>query len=196
MKIYDNFLEQRDFKNLQYTLHTNDFPWTFSTKTGGPSGSMRTFIDNNGEGCDPFNTQLNHYFADYRTYKYSPYIKVVKPILDKYKFTAIARIKANLQLANRDPIVSDYHNDFYHYDNGKEIPEDGLTTLIYYVNTNNGYTEFEDGEKVMSVENRLVEFPNNNPKGMHRGVSQTDTYYRAVINFNIHLSGVHKKWNA
>ena len=35
------------------------------------------------------------------------------------------------------------------------------TTSILYMNTNNGYTIFENGDKVESVENRLVTFPNN-----------------------------------
>lgn len=196
MKIYDNLIDQKSFKNLQYTLHANDFNWHFSTKTnpkGLPQPNMRKFIDDNGKGGDPYNTQLVHYFADYRSFKYSPYIDILKPILNKYKYTAISRIKANLQLAQKDPILSDFHYDFYIQDGENQIPEKAVTTLIYYVNTNNGYTEFEDGTKVASIENRLIEFPNDNPKGMHRGVSQTDTYYRAVINFGLYLSGVHKR---
>ena len=55
------------------------------------------------------------------------------------------------------------------------------TTSIFYVNTNNGYTEFEDGTKVESVENRLVTFSLNMK---HRGTSCTDEKTRVVINFN------------
>ena len=138
---------------------------------------------------------MNHFFVDSRLQKNSVHSKILQPILNKYRCISIARIKANLQLANKEPIVSDYHHDyFYHHGDRKEIPEPALTTLIYYVNTNNGYTEFEDGTKVASLENRLIEFPNDNPKGRHRGVSQTDSYYRAVINFNLYVSSSQIPW--
>ena len=52
---------------------------------------------------------------------------------------------------------------------------------IFYLNTNNGYTEFEDGSKVESVANRFVSFTGDL---IHRGVSQTDTKARVVINLN------------
>ena len=49
------------------------------------------------------------------------------------------------------------------------------------MNTNNGYTELEDGTIVNCVENSLVTFP---VKFRHRGVSQTDKQFKIVINFN------------
>tara|TARA_B100000427_G_C15491470_1_gene587837 strand:- start:1079 stop:1690 length:612 start_codon:yes stop_codon:yes gene_type:complete len=201
MKIYDNFLSDNDWKTIQYTLHDSDFPWTFSQKTTPIENSnfyrnKRQFIDNNGGEADPYNTQLNHFFVDSRLQRNSVHSKILQPILNKYRCISIARIKANLQLANKEPIVSDFHHDYFysHHSDRKEIPEPALTTLIYYVNTNNGYTEFEDGTKVASLENRLIEFPNDNPKGRHRGVSQTDTYYRAVINFNLYVSSSQIPW--
>jgi hypothetical protein len=54
-------------------------------------------------------------------------------------------------------------------------------TAIFYINTNNGYTEFNDGTKVDSVENRMLIFPS---KLSHRAVAQTDEDQRIVINFN------------
>ena len=55
------------------------------------------------------------------------------------------------------------------------------TTSIFYVNTNNGYTVFEDGTKVESVANRMLTFPSNLK---HCGTSCTDKNIRSVINFN------------
>ena len=55
------------------------------------------------------------------------------------------------------------------------------TTSIFYMNTNNGYTEFEDGTKVESIANRIVSFPFNME---HTGTSCTDEQTRIVINFN------------
>ena len=49
------------------------------------------------------------------------------------------------------------------------------------MNDNNGYTEFENGERVYSKANRAVIFDGQT---MHSGVSCTDAKYRCVINWN------------
>ncbi len=54
-------------------------------------------------------------------------------------------------------------------------------TSIFYVNTNNGYTKFEDGTIVESVANRMVIFPANIK---HTGTTCSDEKRRVVINFN------------
>jgi len=56
-----------------------------------------------------------------------------------------------------------------------------VTTAIFYINTNNGWTNFKNGDKVESVENRLVIFDSNLE---HEGVTCTDEIRRLVINFN------------
>ena len=56
-----------------------------------------------------------------------------------------------------------------------------MQTAIFYVNSNNGYTEFETGECIHSLANRMVLFPSNIK---HRGVTQTNAKERFVINFN------------
>ena len=56
-----------------------------------------------------------------------------------------------------------------------------MKTSILYLNTNNGYTRFEDGTKVESVANRMVTFPN---QMMHTGTTTTDSEYRLVLNLN------------
>ena len=58
------------------------------------------------------------------------------------------------------------------------------STSIFYVNTNNGYTKFEDGTKVESVANRLLTFPANMK---HTGTSCTDEKTRVVINCNFYI---------
>ena len=62
-----------------------------------------------------------------------------------------------------------------------EAPDNAKTSLLY-INTNNGYTEFETGEKVSSVANRLVTFPNNL---YHTGTTNTcDEPFRCVVNID------------
>ena len=67
---------------------------------------------------------------------------------------------------------------------GENISKERLkqwTTAIFYVNTNNGYTKFEDETIVESVANRVVTFPANMK---HTGTSCTDEKTRVIINFN------------
>ena len=177
IKIVDKFINPRDHEELQTVMLQREFPWTVAQKTGD--------MDRDGKSKDPLNTQLNHWFADYRNIHYSPFFKYVLPIVNEQRIIAISRIKANLQLCTEKPIKSDFHVDLSLMYGIQEIPEPHLTTIIYYVNTNNGYTEFETGEIVESVANRAVIFPNS---CRHRGVSQTDTHYRIVINLNLCLS--------
>ena len=63
---------------------------------------------------------------------------------------------------------------------GEDVP-DCVRTSILYMNTNDGYTLFEDGTKVESVMNRLITFPYNMK---HAGTTCTDVPFRMVINFN------------
>ena len=55
------------------------------------------------------------------------------------------------------------------------------TTGILYINTCNGYTKFENGKKVKSVENTYVEFDSTLK---HTGTTCTDTDRRLVLNIN------------
>jgi hypothetical protein len=56
-----------------------------------------------------------------------------------------------------------------------------LKTAVFYLNTNNGYTYFENNEKVLSTENTFVEFDSHI---MHGGTTCTDQLKRMMINFN------------
>ena len=88
------------------------------------------------------------------------------------------RIKANLLIRTPNIVENTFHVDI------GDFSEEKLkqwTTSILYINTNNGYTKFEDGTKVESVANRMVIFPSNMK---HTGTSCTDEKRRIVINFN------------
>ena len=82
------------------------------------------------------------------------------------------RVKANMNPATAEHTrLGQFHSDF-------TFP---CTTSIFYLNTNNGWTEFEDGTKATSVANRLVTFPSHMK---HVGFSCTDEQVRVVINLN------------
>ena len=82
--------------------------------------------------------------------------------------------KLNCSTITKEHEVAKYHTDLIN-EGGKWL------TAIYYLNDNNGYTEFENGKKVESIGNRVVVFDGWEK---HRAVSQTDTTFRFVMNIN------------
>ena len=163
MNIVDDFLDFDSHQMIKETLEYRDF-WTYDPyKAGGMSDQIR-------------DGQLFHMF--YFEMERSPHMEVLLPILHRIKPMSIWRIKANLQLHGGDlPYKSNWHYDF----TGDGYPVSDMMTAIYYVNSNNGYTEFENDTIVPSVSNRMVFFPSNLK---HRGVNATNVKARYVINFN------------
>ena len=161
LRIVDDFLDSDSHLRIKESLEYKDF-WTYDPYI---AGSMSDQIKD-GQLCHDFFSEM------YR----SPHIEVLFPIIGRIKPMAIWRIKANLQLHGGEAYKSNWHYDF----TGDGYPVENMETAIYYVNSNNGYTEFTDC-KVDSVANRMVFFPSNTK---HRGVNASNVKARYVINFN------------
>ena len=162
MKIEDNFLDQKVFDELQTFMMGADIDWHYNDHIVQGDKNKHQFIHM---------FYINHVPT-------SPSIEMIAPIINKIDSIALGRIKANLQSRTSNIIENTFHID------GDGYPEEKLkqlTTSIFYVNTNNGYTKFEDGSIVESVANRMVTFQTNMK---HTGTSCTDEQTRVVINFN------------
>ena len=85
------------------------------------------------------------------------------------------RAKANLFTKTHTQMKHSFHTDYQF---------DKHTTLVYSVNTNNGYTEFQDGTIIPSIANQLLIFDGNME---HRSVSQTDIKNRMNLNINLKI---------
>lgn len=165
IKVFDDFLPTNEFLSIKNLLLSNSFPWYLNAVIPVEYEEIVKPIKNT--------TQFTHVF--YQDYVVnSPYFSTLSPLISKINPTALLRIKANLLPKSENTIEEHgYHTDF---------PDTVLGfTSVYYLNTNNGYTKFEDGSLVESVENRLVVF-NNNFK--HTGSTCTDADLRCVININ------------
>ena len=105
----------------------------------------------------------------------SPYNYLLRNLYIRLGVNKLWRSKINLTLRTKDDFVFyPFHTDFANHDT--------YTTAIFYLNTNNGYTLFEDGTKVDSVANRMVMF-NGNTK--HTSASHTEgDRFRFVLNIN------------
>ena len=165
VQIYDNFLETTLFKPIQEIMTGPNFNWVYNDK----------IIDRND---DVF--QFTHlFFRGAKQAGWSPQTININPVLNAIAPRAWTRIKVNL--GTRDPkhTMGGWHTDA----KVGELSEN-ITTAIFYMNTNNGYTLLETEEKIESVENRLVVFPCDM---LHTGVSQTDTKIRVTLNFNFFI---------
>ena len=176
MKIEDDFLDQREFDKLQTLMMGALLDWHYA------DGIDFGVLDSDGKIIYPNEVDKNKFqFAHifyFQQAPSSPFCENLAPMIDKLNALSLFRIKANLLTKTPNIIENAFHVDM------TEVPEEKakqLTISIFYVNTNNGYTEFEDGTKVESVANRLITFPANL---RHRGTSCTDEKRRIVINFN------------
>ena len=164
IKIVDNFMPEDVF--LQYSKNIIKIPWYGSTVI--TEGDLDCKIL-----CDSIdNFQFIHVFYGDNTPKTEQYYKFIEPLLSHIKIRSLIRAKINLNPRTEKIIQHGYHIDNKFNDS---------FTAILYLNTNNGYTEFENGTKVESIENRLVTFPSFYK---HTGSTCTDKPYRIGINLN------------
>ena len=182
IRLTDDFLTKAEYKVLFDTLFFQEFPWHYNEYKVNVKNGETEAIEN-FQFVHPFFRAENHYGG--LIHKKSEYFNLILPILSRIEYIGLYRIKANMQPLFKEPYISDYHTDY----SDEHGACDHMTTGIYYLNTCNGYTEFEDGSKVGCRANRYIQFPSNLK---HRGVSQTDMRIKSVININFftpHLNG-------
>lgn len=167
--ICDNFLEEKDFIALRDTIIHFEFPWHFSLDV----------VSENEEKPSPGIFFHSIYFD--KTPCSPLYESHFLPILETLNVVELFRIRVNLNPRLPKPYTSDFHLDMMDLLKMEEHVAAQWITSILYINTNNGYTEFEDGTKIESVANRLVSLPLST---RHRIVTQTDEQTRYVVNFN------------
>lgn len=163
MRVIEEFLERTEFLRLRAAVLAPSFPWEPSEVISGADLPAQR------------NRQLVHGFylrkpgIRYR----SPLLGLLDPVLARLQPREL--VKAKLNLTPRQPGHVPYG---LHVDTRRP----GATTAILYLNTNDGYTLFEDGATVPSVANRLVLFEASR---RHTGVSCTDAEFRLVLNINL-----------
>jgi hypothetical protein len=169
--IKDDYLNDAHLIQLDKLICSSHFPWYFQeSQTKGVDDGF-------------FFSHILYNVDTPRSDYYNPVINIFENYL---KYDSLCRITCNLVLRQNTPSISGWHTDFTN-DIDELIEkfgwptEDKITTAIFYLNTNNGCTEFEGGEKSDCIKNRFAIFPTNIP---HRAIGQTDTNQRIVLNFN------------
>ena len=160
IEVIDDFLPSNQFERISGNLMGNNFPWYWNN-----------FVNDRNEQHE--HGQFTHGFFNYELdnpWK-SIYGQLLEDFIDSFTWKEMLRIKANLIPRTPTNIVSGYHVD-------QHFPH---KVGILYINTNDGCTMFENGDKIDCVANRMLFFDG----GMrHSSVTATDQYNRIVINLN------------
>jgi|DEB0MinimDraft_3_1074331.scaffolds.fasta_scaffold12323_2 hypothetical protein len=162
LKITDGFLPQEVFNELQNLLMGDYFPWFYNDCI---SWSKEGYPDNDYQFVHVFFNSLEPQYL-------SSQFQALTPLLDKLKIKDLLKLKANQNPNNNGEQLGYYHHDV-------DVPDS--VTSILYLNTNDGYTKFEDGALVKSVANRLVTFDSQLE---HVGFGCTQDKRRVLININ------------
>tara|TARA_R100000657_G_C4670016_1_gene114320 strand:+ start:16 stop:492 length:477 start_codon:yes stop_codon:yes gene_type:complete len=155
MRIIDNFLPNLVFNFIFESILDKNFAWYHQDGKVGKDGEV----------------QFTHIFVNDEK-NLSDKLNILQPILDKLEVKRLLKAKVNLTL--RENVVRPFN---FHVD----VNNIKGNTAIFYMNTNNGKTLFENNKEVNSIANRIVVFGNSLK---HTGTTHTDNKYRIVLNIN------------
>ena len=155
IEVIDNFLPEEEFNSIQSFMMGGEFKWFYA--------NGRAFADD-GE------FHMTHMFFQPEVGSNSEHLNMWNNFMQQVGAKKCERIKANLMFKTPTSVSSIFHTDY---------PD--MKTAVFYINTNNGCTEFENGVRVKSVANRYLSFDTSLN---HRAISCTDELRRIVVNFN------------
>jgi len=173
IRVVDNFLKPEIFKYIQKEVLSDRFNWIWCDDVVGYGNEDINPLDNHQfehvvltvQPSSPKDGQVYEMYVN-------PSMELIRPILDNIPIRSLFRVKFNLTPRTSDIVEHGFHVD-------SSYP-DSITAVMYF-NTCDGYTKFEDGTKVESVENRIVFF---NSQMKHTGSTCTDDQRRVVLNLN------------
>jgi len=155
MQILPNFLEFYTFSELYNQFNSPNFPWFWTQSPGEPEQYVNLLYFDH-QFSSAMNPNMN---------------RCLMTATNKLGVISILRVKLNA--TPKGAPEQEWHTDWQISTPSK--------TCVLYMNSNDGYTEFETGEKVKSESNTAVIFDTNLK---HRGVPQTDTNRRLVLNIS------------
>ena len=157
LKVEDNFFEQTTFDNIVAAVTHPDFPWFYLNAIGHKEDS----------------SDLGFYHILYNNHRPNSVFaeQIMAPIVAAVKPKAILRCRISSYLRGAQIIHHAWHQD-------QDYPNNAF---MLYLNTNDGYTSFQDDTKIECVANRAVFF---DPQVLHRSSNCTDQERRLVFTMN------------
>jgi len=170
IKVLENVLSEKDWSELNEDLNSSSFPWFYQKVVSNTeTTNIKTFYMTHG--YVKLDEGINSVWADKHN-------KAICKFLTNYfqKDIDLYWSKANLFARYEENYLCGYHIDI------NNRPD--LYTFVYYINTNNGGTQIENGPFIPSIKNTAVLMSGDT---MHSSVVQTDTNVRLNMNFNFKL---------
>lgn len=167
-KVVDNFMPDEKFQKLRKVMFDDKFPWflTFGFTSGfWPSEGTYGWY------------KFHHIMYDCGL-PVSPVFQDMEGLVTALDPSVIVTIRAFMTTYTGEQIEQGFHTDYQLRD--PELSK-CLKNAVFYLDTNNGGTKFEEGGFVESVENRVVIF---NGDVRHAGVSSTNSSVRRVISIS------------
>jgi hypothetical protein len=156
MRVIDNFLPQPFFNELVAKVESEDFPWFYSE-----------YVSDTADTSDFYyiHTLYNNYKPN------SGMFNAIGPVLDLIEPQALIRCRFLNYMGRQDLLEHGKHVDF----------KWSHQACILYLNTNNGFTRLDSGDKVMSVANRALFIDGGT---IHNSSNCTDAKRRLVLTLN------------
>ena len=156
IQIIDNFLSEEEFKSIQSFMMGGEFRWFYVEGRATKDDGLY---------------HMTHMFYQPEVGSNSEHLNMWNTFMNKVEAKKCERIKANLTFKTPTIEPALFHIDY-----------SDMKTATFYINTNNGYTEFESGVRVSSIANRVCIFDSNLK---HQGTTHTEgDHPRIVVNFN------------
>ena len=156
--IKDDFLDKEYYQHLKREMSGHNFPWLYQAN-----------VALYGEA------QADHFYFVHRLYEdhvpESSFFNEIQPVLEELKVGALIRARVLMYVNQGKQIIHERHTDY---------PFSHTAALIYFNNCN-GFTEFDDDERVENKENRLVMFDGSKE---HSSSTCTDDKMRLVLAIN------------
>tara|TARA_Y100000816_G_scaffold213460_1_gene158846 strand:+ start:156 stop:752 length:597 start_codon:yes stop_codon:yes gene_type:complete len=180
-EIIDDFLPHDKWQENYNLFMTEKIKWTYKSVPQDPSSfffqyAFTGFYQKQSVDNVSFVSPANNMQE-----KEMPHYDIaIEPIVKNFKYQKIILARTNLftrmdkKYSYKSVDGAGLHNDF-----GYDFK---YTTMIYYINTTNGGTYFENGQEVQTKANRLVVFDGHM---LHRHIYQTDEKARVATNINI-----------
>lgn len=168
VQVVDNFLSERDLTKLTDVIFSENFLWGWIDSVAY------------GENDPNFEKRKeNLIYLCHTLYKnpimVSPVYEFISDIFNNMnknmKVKSLLRIKVNCYPQSHKLEEHGIHQDYKYSHKG----------ALLSLNTCDGYTRFETGEKVESVKNRMIYF---DPYIKHTSTNTTNAVRRVNINFN------------
>jgi len=158
--IKNNFLPDDRFLFIEDAVNSNEFPYYWQGQA----------TDVEADGIYLWSHRL--FDIDEKGILSNAYEYIIPSIIKNLPdFNKLLRAKVNLYTNQNKKLLSPWHVDLL-------CPH---KVALFSIDTNNGYTEFEDGKLYKSEKNTILLF---NGKLKHRAAIQTDTDKRININID------------